>query len=116
MLHRWERLLGEVVALPGVRGASLVSTEDGLVVAEASMDDLDGNDVAALVAALVNRAMRVTRAIHGASPNLVQLAGDGGTLLGMQAEESLWLVAIAEPGAEIGRLRVLLGDLAGAVA
>ncbi len=115
MLQRWEQLLSDVVAIPGVRGASLISTEDGLVVAEAAMDELDGNDVAALVSALVSRATRVTRAIHAAPPRLVQLAGDGGTLLGMLADEPLWLVAIAEPGAEIGRLRVLLGDLAGAV-
>jgi predicted regulator of Ras-like GTPase activity (Roadblock/LC7/MglB family) len=115
-LARWEGLLREVIALPGVRGAALVSVDDGLVVAEAAMDQLDGADVAALVAALVTRATRLTRAIPADAPRLVHLAGDGGTLLAVLADPPLWLVALAEPGAEVGRLRVLLGDLAGAVA
>ncbi|MBP6443684.1 MAG: roadblock/LC7 domain-containing protein [Gemmatimonadales bacterium] len=114
-LQRWERLLCEVIAIPGVRGAALVASDDGLVVAEAAMDQLDGADVAALVAALVSRATRVARSIPTAAPRLIHLAGDGGTLLAVDAGTPLWLVAVAEPGAEVGRLRVLLGDLAGAV-
>jgi|CXWL01.1.fsa_nt_gi predicted regulator of Ras-like GTPase activity (Roadblock/LC7/MglB family) len=114
-VERWERLLCEVIAIPGVRGAALVAVDDGLVVAEAAMDQLDGADVAALVAALVSRATRVARSIPVAAPKLIHLAGDGGTLLGIEAVAPLWLVAVAEPGAETGRLRVLLGDLAGAV-
>lgn len=114
-VERWERLLCEVIALPGVRGAAIVAVDDGLVVAEAAMDQLDGADVAALVAALVARANRVARTIPVEAPRLIHLAGDGGTLLAIEATAPLWLVAVAEPGAEVGRLRVLLGDLAGAV-
>ena len=114
-LERWERLLCEVIAIPGVRGAALVASDDGLVVAEAAMDQLDGADVAALVAALVARATRVALSIPTAAPRLIHLAGDSGTLLAVDAGTPLWLVAVAEPGAEVGRLRVLLGDLAGAV-
>lgn len=114
-MARWEELLREVISVPGVRGAALVAADDGLVVAEAAMDQLDGADVAALVAALVGRATRLTRSIAVDGPRLIHLAGDGGTLLGVEAGAPLWLVAVAEPGAEIGRLRVLLGDLAGAV-
>lgn len=115
-LERWEALLREVTAIQGVRGAAIVSVEDGLVVAEAAMEQLDGADVAALVAALVARSGRVTRALRTQPPRLVHLAGESGTLLGVLAESPLWLVALAEPGAEVGRLRLLLGDLAGAVA
>ncbi len=114
-LERWERLLGEVIVIPGVRGAALVAVDDGLVVAEAALDQLDGADVAALVAALVSRAARVARSIPTEPPRLIHLAGEGGTLLAIEASAPLWLVAVAEPGAEVGRLRVLLGDLAGAV-
>lgn len=109
-------MLREVIGIPGVRGAVLISVEDGLVVAEAAMEQLDGADVAALMAALVARASRVARAVPTQPPRLVHLAGESGTLLGVLAESPLWLVALAEPGAEVGRLRLLLGDLAGAVA
>lgn len=116
MLARWEGLLREVIAIPGVRGAALVSVDDGLVVAEAAMDQLDGADVAALLAALVARAGRVARTLPAAPPRMLHLAGEAGTLVAVLAEAPLWLVAIAETGAEVGRLRVLLGDLAGVVA
>ena len=42
-----------VTHVPGVRGAMIVSAQDGVVVAEALMDEMKGSAVAALAASLL---------------------------------------------------------------
>lgn len=114
-LDRWQRTLDEVTAVSGVRGALLVSVDDGLVVAEAAMDSLETADVAALAAAVVQRVMRVARVAAHAPPRSVRLTAEHGTMMAFAADGPLWLVAIADPSAELGRLRLLLGDLASTI-
>ena len=48
-------LLDELTRIPGVRGALVVSREDGLVVADSLMESVDGKAVAALAASLTGR-------------------------------------------------------------
>lgn len=109
----WHALLDEVGAVPGVRAALVTAADDGLVVHEAVMGDLDAADVAALVAAVVRRAGRVTATYGGGDPALVQLTAAAGTIVAAAGPPPLWLVAVAAPDAELGRLRLLLGDRAG---
>ncbi len=111
----WETLLDEVVAVPGVRAALVATADDGLVVREAVMDGLVAADVAALVTALVRRAARVAAAAAIGAPALVQLRATGGTIVAAQGPDPLWLIAVAAPDAELGRLRLLLGDRAGSL-
>ena len=47
-LERWQQILREVTGIPGVRGALIVSADDGLVVAESAMESVATSDVAAL--------------------------------------------------------------------
>lgn len=111
-LDRWPQILREITGIPGVRGALIVSVDDGLVVAESAMEQVPTSDLAALASALVSRARKTAQAAHGAAPRTVHLTASEGTLLAMAGPEPLWLVALADPHAELGRLRVLLSDFA----
>jgi predicted regulator of Ras-like GTPase activity (Roadblock/LC7/MglB family) len=109
----WTVLLDEVTAIPGVRAAVVVAADDGLVIHEAAMGDVDPADLAALAAALVRRGARLLASLGGGVPQVVQLGAEGGTIVAAAGPEPLWLIAVAAPDAELGRLRLLLGDRAG---
>jgi predicted regulator of Ras-like GTPase activity (Roadblock/LC7/MglB family) len=110
--EHWHALLEEVTQIGGVRGAAVISAEDGLVVYESAMEGVATADVAALAAALVRRALSLLESLGDEALRMVTLAASRGTLVAVQGRHELWLVAVAEPGAELGRLRLLLGDLA----
>ena len=114
-IESWQRILDQATAVPGVRGAVVVSIDDGLVVAESAMDNLETADVAALAAAVIQRSIRVSRAAQHQPPRAIRLAGQDGSVVAFAADEALWLVAIADHSAEQGRLRLLLGDLAATI-
>ena len=119
-MHAGSSFLGlftrELTGVAGVRGALIVSADDGLVVAETSTEELATADVAALAAALVTRAGRLSSALHVAVPSSLHLLSERGALLAMAGPAPLWLVAVARHDAELGRLRLLLRDFAGALA
>ena len=104
--------LNGLIRIAGVRGAMVVSREDGLVVAEALMDSLDGGAVAALAASFIERTTGITTALGQPEGKLVQLAGSEGVLLIAPAGAGLLLVAIAAGEVNAGELR--LGLLAAA--
>jgi predicted regulator of Ras-like GTPase activity (Roadblock/LC7/MglB family) len=104
--------LDALTRIAGVRGALLVSREDGLVVAEALMDSLDGAAVAALAASLTQRICSMTAALGHPEGVLVHLTGSEGTLLVAPAPGGLLVVAIAAADVNAGELR--LGLLAAA--
>jgi predicted regulator of Ras-like GTPase activity (Roadblock/LC7/MglB family) len=111
-LDRWQQILREITGIPGVGGALIVSADDGLVIAESAMETVATSDVAALAAALVARARQTAEAAQGALPRSVHLTASGGVLVAMAGPDPLWLVALADSHAELGRLRVMLGDFA----
>ncbi len=111
----WQDALREVTGIAGVRGALIVSAEDGLVIAETAMDDLATADVAALAAALVSRAARCVATMDATAPQSLHLVGEHGAIFAVAGPAPIWLVAVARRDAEFGRLRLLLGDLAGAL-
>ncbi len=51
----------------------------------------------------------------GGAPRCVHLTADEGVLLAVAGPAPLWLVAVTDPDAELGRLRLLLGDFAAAL-
>jgi predicted regulator of Ras-like GTPase activity (Roadblock/LC7/MglB family) len=102
-----------VVAIPGVRAALIAAVDDGLVVHEAVMGDLAAEDVAALVAAFIRRGTELAIGVTSGPPNLVQLMATNGIVVAAAGSEPLWLIAVASPDTELGRLRLLVGDLAG---
>lgn len=110
--ERWQRLLEDVTAIDGVRGAIVVTAEDGLVVHEAAMEGLETGDVAALASVVVRRAEAIATASGDSEVRLCTLSAEKGIVIAAQGEHGLWLVAVTEPDVELGRLRLMLGDLA----
>lgn len=104
--------LAEITRIPGVRGALVVSRDDGLVVADALMEGVEGNAVAALAASLAGRMRGVTAALGQPEPVLLMLGGTDGMLLLAPGPSGLLLVAVA--GAEVNQAELRLGVLAAA--
>ncbi|HTL05096.1 MAG TPA: roadblock/LC7 domain-containing protein [Gemmatimonadales bacterium] len=106
-------LLDELTRVTGVRGALLVSREDGLVVADALMEQVDGPAIAALAASLSGRMAGVTAALGQPEPVSWQLAGSDGMLVAASGGEGLLVVAVAAPDVNAGELRLRLLSVAG---
>jgi predicted regulator of Ras-like GTPase activity (Roadblock/LC7/MglB family) len=109
---RWTEILADVTKVAGVRGAVVVSAEDGLVVHEAAMEGLATADVAALATAVTRHAERISATLADGPVRLCTLAATTGMVVAVQGAAGLWLVAVTDLDAELGRLRLLLGDVA----
>jgi predicted regulator of Ras-like GTPase activity (Roadblock/LC7/MglB family) len=109
---RWDDMLRDVTTVHGVRGALVISADDGLVVHQAAVEGLDTSDVAALASALVRRSESLAHALSDDAVRLCTLSAERGTVIAARGEGGLWVVAVSEPDADLGRLRLLLGDLA----
>lgn len=113
MTGRWSELLKSVTRVPGVRGAMVVSAEDGLVVAESSMQGVDGAAVAALAASLALRMGRTVAALGHPEPAVIHLEAESGAILAAPGADGLLLAAVADPDVNVGMLRLALRDAAG---
>ncbi len=100
--------LETVTRVRGVRGAMVVSAEEGLVVAETSMEGIDGSAVAALTAGVVARLTRATEAAGRAAPAFVHLQAEGGALLAVPAGVDLLVVAVTDAEVNVGLARLEL--------
>ena len=105
--------LGDVTRIPGVRGALIVSRDDGLVVADALMEGVDGGAVAALAASLAGRMRNVTTVLGQPEPVLLLLGGSEGFLLLAPGLAGLLLVAVAGADVNLAELRLSLLAAAG---
>jgi predicted regulator of Ras-like GTPase activity (Roadblock/LC7/MglB family) len=114
--ERFVAALERVCRVRGVRGAVLVHAADGLVVAEAMLDEVEGRALAALAAGLVTRLARTAADAGLAAPAFVHLRGDDGALLAVPAEGGLLVVALADAEANVGLARLEMVDAAGRVA
>lgn len=106
-------VLDEASRTEGVRGALLVSAEDGLVVAESAMEGLESAPVAALAASLTGRLVRAAEAAGQSPPALVHLEATEGALFIAVGEGGLLLVAVTAPDVNAGQVRLALLDAAG---
>jgi predicted regulator of Ras-like GTPase activity (Roadblock/LC7/MglB family) len=111
------KALDLVTRVRGVRGAMLVSTEDGLVVAEQLMEGIKGGAVAALAASLAGRLRRAMEAAGTGTSVFWHLQGEQGALLVVPGHASggILVVAVAEPDVNIGLVRLELLRAAEAV-
>ncbi|HEU4698076.1 MAG TPA: roadblock/LC7 domain-containing protein [Gemmatimonadales bacterium] len=115
MSGRNEAVLERVCRVRGVRGAVLVDAADGLVVAEALLDEVESRAIAALAAALVQRLGRTAAGAGLATPAFVHLRGAAGALLAVPAGAGLLVVALTDATANVGHARLELLEAAGQV-
>lgn len=111
----FQALLEPLERLPGVRGALIVSREDGLVVSGALHAGTNGAAVAALSASLSRRIDTLTRALGQSAVPLFELAGTEGTLVAAPARAGLLLVAVIARDADRAAVHRHLLRLAGEV-
>ena len=101
-----------ITRVRGVRGAMLVSAEDGLVIAEQLMEGIKGGAVAALAASLAGRLRRAMETAGTGASVFWHLQGERGALLvvpgGDAAGGGILVVAVAEPDVNIGLVRLEL--------
>lgn len=102
------RALDLVTRVRGVRGAMLVSGDDGLVVAEQLMEGIKGSAVAALAASLASRLGRAMEAAGVGASLFWHLQAEQGALLVVAAASGILVVAIAEPDVNVGLVRLEL--------
>lgn len=113
--ERLQAALDRITRVRGVLGAMIVSAEDGLVVAEALMEGIRGNAVAALAASVGARLGRAGLAAGAGPPRFVYLAAEQGALLLMPAVDGLLLVAVADEQVNVGLARLEMQRAAEAV-
>jgi predicted regulator of Ras-like GTPase activity (Roadblock/LC7/MglB family) len=99
-------VLTDLTRIAGVRGVLIVSRDDGLVVADALMEGVDGPAVAALAASLAGRMRGVTAALGHPEPVMMHLAGTSGSLLAAPGQSGMLIVAVAAPDVNAGALRL----------
>ena len=108
MTAGYARALDLITRVRGVRGAMLVSADDGLVIAEQLMEGIKGPAVAALAASL---STKLRRAMEGAGTGAGQfwhLQCDQGALLVVPRASGVLVVAVADPDVNVGLVRLEL--------
>ena len=105
---RYRRLLDHLTRVRGVRGALLVAGEDGLIVAEAVMEGVRANAVAALTGSLSRRMKRTADAAGIGFPQFIHLQAVHGVICAVPAADGTLVVAIADAKVNVGLLRLAL--------
>lgn len=112
----YERALDAITRVRGVRGAMLVSVEDGLMVADQLLEGIKGNAVAALAASLGRRLVNALEAAGAGAPVFWHLQCGQGALLAVPAGGGLVVVAVTDPDVNVGLVRLELLRAAESVA
>jgi len=104
----YARALDLVTRVRGVRGAMLVSADDGIIVAEQLMEGIKGPVVAALAASLATRLRRAMEAAGVGASLFWHLQAEQGALLVVPTSGGTLVVAVAEPDVNVGLVRLEL--------
>ena len=110
------KALDSLTSIHGVRGAMIATGEDGIVVAEAVMEGVDGGALAALASSLTRRLEAAAAAADGGQPRFLHLQATAGAVLVCPAGHGLLLVVIAERGINVGRARLEMARVAEIIA
>ena len=98
--------LDSLTGIPGVRGAMLANRDDGIVVSEAVMEDVDSGALAALASSLARRLETAATAARGGAAGFLHLQASNGALFVAPAGPELLLIVIADKGVNVGRARL----------
>lgn len=106
MSERFRQALDNITHVRGVRGALLVTNDDGLIVADSVMEGVRGNAVAALAASLVNKMGMASSAAGVGSLDFLHLQSEEGALLAAPAADGVLVVVIADREINVGLARL----------
>lgn len=106
MTSHIERSLDRITRVHGVRGALVVTSADGLIVADTVMDTVRREAVAALAASLTVRMTRACQAAGVGRQQFLHLQSAEGTLLAMPAGEDVVVVVVGERNLNVGLVRL----------
>jgi predicted regulator of Ras-like GTPase activity (Roadblock/LC7/MglB family) len=107
-----QQALEALTSIPGVRGAMLANRDDGIVVAEAVMENVEGGALAALASSLARRLDSAAQAARGGATGFLHLQATGGSLFVAPAGAEMLLVVIAGKGVNVGRARLEMARIA----
>lgn len=100
------RALDRISRVRGVRGSMFVAADDGLMVAQLLMENVNGKATAALAASLARKVSGAAAATGAGKVRFVQMPAEGGALLVALAPRDLLVVVLAEPGVNVGLARL----------
>ncbi len=92
----------------GVQASLIVSERDGLVVESSLRFGQDGDRVAALGASMYRKARLSAAAACLGAVSFLQLDAERGRICAVGGRNDLVVVVVAEPGANVGLIRVEL--------
>lgn len=105
MRSPFTELLAALTRQRGVLGSMVVSESDGLIVDSALQVGVKGSVIAALAASLYRRARMSADAAGVGTATFLQLEAERGRVCAV-GRGDLVLVALAEPRANVGMLRI----------
>ena len=108
----YQAALDSLTASAGVRGAILANREDGIVVAESVMEDIDSDALAALASSLAGRLENAAVAANGGPTGFLALQASEGALFVAPVGQELLLILIADRGVNVGRARLEMARVA----
>ena len=98
-------MLGDITRVRGVSGCMVVAEADGLIVGSVVEASMRGPAVAALAASLYRKARLSANAAGFGAAAFMQLEAERGRVCAV-GRNGLVLVAVAEPRANVGLIRV----------
>lgn len=101
-----QRTLDRLARVRGVRGAMFVVADDGIVVTQLLMEDVNGKAVAALAASLARKIGGAAAVAGAGAVRFAQLDAAEGTLLVAPAANDLLVVVLADPQVNVGLCRL----------
>ena len=106
MSERFRQALDGITRVRGVRGALLVTDDDGLIIADSVMEDVRGGAVAALAASLATRMGKAAIGARIGESHFLHLQAENGALLVMPAPNGVLVVVLAERNVNVGLTRL----------
>ncbi|MEE8134438.1 MAG: roadblock/LC7 domain-containing protein [Gemmatimonadales bacterium] len=102
----FRQALDTITRVRGVHGALLVAGDDGLIIAEALMEGVDGKAVAALASSLTKRMRRSMEACNAGPPHFMHLQATDGTLVMVPAPDGVLVVTVGDVRMNVGLVRL----------
>lgn len=106
MTEELRRALDNVTRVRGVRGALVVTGDDGMVVADALMEGIRGNAVAALAAGIVLRLGGAALKTGIGRPHFYHLQASDGTLVVVPGATGVLIVVVGDRDLNVGLVRL----------